>query len=1088
MQELAAQIKLNLPDSKFNPPLYEASKQIFRDTIISELTSGKWAKKKNILIEAQAGQGKTTVVLQYLKASDLPFTWYQVGKEDLDTILFLSSLYVALKESIPSFSAPLLGERLLSGAVSLSDVDILIRFLTEGLCSALHRQHLLVFDDLHLLAQSDKSYELLSTLFQNAPENLCFLSTSRRSVPQLTDSLKSKKSSVLLHNKDISFSKKELYSYCSDVLGESRSLEEISALHDMTDGWITGILLLKGQPLNNSFSHRLTPEVSVENQDLLTYFLRNLEDFSSVEDIDFLLKLSLLDDIPFGLNDFLSEDMAVKGLLENLVSKKFFIQLHRDDSGFVLYRFHHLFRDILNAAAVKKISVAERTIFLKKTASWFLDNDKPLIGVRYFFACEDYESAHEVFHELGLLFISQNLHITLYNFLRDIPSNIIEKYPWFSLVYGIATVDFEPQKSMHYLENARVCFSTEGDDFGEIYALSQLVVYHLGLDANYAAISVFLPRLEKLFLNLSDHLDPYSIMHISLAIAFGYAFVEGDLNKANFYSDISLQLADELSSQNELSSNLIVKSYISLFSGDWDKCRKNIEASLAMIASPLVNEFNKLYHSLFLVDFLNLSGDFKNFEHQNSLLKRLIENDLLASSVAGPFLLLWEIDVAIAQGYYDEAEALLEKAFQIEFAGSQAHMRSQFFQYAAYLAALKNEKKRALEFASESVQLRKITGGKPFIYLHQMLLAATFSLLGQNDKAKKYFTSAVDGFQQTGDLSILSGALCHKAYWLLNCGRNEEGLDELNQALELMRKKGYRHFYGWNPDMMKMLLESGIKNNILPEFCKLLAKERLDLIISEKEESIPCLKIITLGLLELSAGNERLQASDLTETQRKLLGILISEPNRQKTQEEIQTALWPDINAVKGRKRFDTALGRLRKNLSDAFNVDPLKYLSLQSGVLSLTNCCVDCDDFLLQSRKGLNHFHSEDYWQAGNSFHAALSSWGGPFMTNITIGESGELFREKLLETFFEVSMCEAQILFQFERYEEALEIAKNGLAEDPTNETFNKTIYNCYVKLDQPVKAAKVLQKYEKALQKEEYLTEDIHDIIENFWKPLS
>ena len=107
--------------------------------------------------------------------------------------------------------------------------------------------------------------------------------------------------------------------------------------------------------------------------------------------------------------------------------------------------------------------------------------------------------------------------------------------------------------------------------------------------------------------------------------------------------------------------------------------------------------------------------------------------------------------------------------------------------------------------------------------------------------------------------------------------------------------------------------------------------------------------------------------------------------------------------------------------------------------------------------------------------------------MTNITIGENGELFREKLLEVFFEISICEAQILFQFERYEEALEVARVGLAEDPTNETFNKIIYNCHVKLDQPVKAARVLLKYEKVLLKEEYLAEDIHEILENFWQPL-
>ncbi len=74
MQELAAQIKMNLPESKFIPPTYDDSKQVFRDTIISELMVGKWSLKKHLLFEAQAGQGKTTLALQYVKASGLPFT------------------------------------------------------------------------------------------------------------------------------------------------------------------------------------------------------------------------------------------------------------------------------------------------------------------------------------------------------------------------------------------------------------------------------------------------------------------------------------------------------------------------------------------------------------------------------------------------------------------------------------------------------------------------------------------------------------------------------------------------------------------------------------------------------------------------------------------------------------------------------------------------------------------------------------------------------------------------------------------------------------------------------------------------------
>ena len=94
------------PSNKFYPPHVDLSQSLFRNNLLTTKLPDKTHNKKIIVIEAQAGQGKTTLVSQFLDYNDNAFIWYQIGHEDSDPVLLLSSLLTNLSSNLPEFSSP----------------------------------------------------------------------------------------------------------------------------------------------------------------------------------------------------------------------------------------------------------------------------------------------------------------------------------------------------------------------------------------------------------------------------------------------------------------------------------------------------------------------------------------------------------------------------------------------------------------------------------------------------------------------------------------------------------------------------------------------------------------------------------------------------------------------------------------------------------------------------------------------------------------------------------------------------------------------------------------------------------------------
>ena len=116
---------LNL--AKLLPP--SSSRALERDRLLSKLQ--EWDEKKLIIINGQAGQGKSTLVATHVHSLATPAAWYTLDQEDGDPAVFLTGLAQALTRIWPdqAFRLPIIPQSDLSAP---RDAAALLRWASQA--------------------------------------------------------------------------------------------------------------------------------------------------------------------------------------------------------------------------------------------------------------------------------------------------------------------------------------------------------------------------------------------------------------------------------------------------------------------------------------------------------------------------------------------------------------------------------------------------------------------------------------------------------------------------------------------------------------------------------------------------------------------------------------------------------------------------------------------------------------------------------------------------------------------------------------------------------------------------------------------
>jgi DNA-binding response OmpR family regulator len=255
----------------------------------------------------------------------------------------------------------------------------------------------------------------------------------------------------------------------------------------------------------------------------------------------------------------------------------------------------------------------------------------------------------------------------------------------------------------------------------------------------------------------------------------------------------------------------------------------------------------------------------------------------------------------------------------------------------------------------------------------------------------------------------------------------------------------------------------------------------------EPVSSVALLTIETLGKCELRVDDRRLSwAEDLSPAQRQIMSMLVGNPARKVSQEEVQVALWPDSSSSRARSSFDSLLSRVRRTLDETLDpFDSKKYLVVKRGYLCLENARIDAHEFLRLVRKGNQQLADGELWPAEITFSSAFSLWQGPFIPGNFGSDAATVFQDELEQVYLESSLTFARLLAESKRYQQAAKLLRDALRYNPTNDSVVRLLYRFYLAMESPGQASQVLTQYREALAKENFPDHEIQETVQDFPK---
>lgn len=1067
---------------KFSAPRIDAAFHIFRANAVRALISPSRRNPRTILIEARAGQGKSTLAAQFLHYIQARYAWCQIGPEDKDPIVFMSALFTALLKAFPGLCESRLYKTISNGALIAEEAPEAAAVLTADLKSLLHDEFYLVLDDLHCLDGADASLSFLNRVIAQAPQGLRMMLISRTRIDIRSANM------LQLDNQSLAMTQDDVVQLLAALFGISLPLETVAELHRISEGWIMGLILT-----GNVVLEKLQSDATITISDLLTrqsdqfwtYFQDEILNTLAPAPRRALLELSLLDNIPLALARVLTPALDSAALLDSLAEKNYFLRQLEESPA--CYCFHQIFQEFLRRRAAKELSQRQRRIVLARAGRWFMGQHHYERALRYYLKAEAHGMVERILRDIGPQLLANNRTTTFKEPMVELGPEMVRPYAWLSFFIANIHVRSEPVQCLPYLEQARRQFIADDNALGELMSTTTLISFHAGIDCRFKDGLSLLNRAETLYENLADQLSVAARIQCGYNLAYGLCYFAGRTRKAARYTDECLKLAEAHGLDDAMASTAVARTLILGLEGRWPDLRHHFEKIQWLLHSPRVGAMAKLAIPLQELAMLGMEGDFNTYQQCRRQLGRLVDMALLTKTIFGSLLLTSDIDTALAQGHLAKALTAGQQGLAAGGSSGSAHMQSHFQAYLAYIHALDGQREACMAAARESTRLREQAGGAFHEVFNRVMLGGAHAYLGMHDWADALLSRAVADADRLGARYILTSAHAHRAYVRLKTGRIQPALEEIAHCLEAMKSAPYQRFFMFNPTLAREILAAAVQHGIEPNLALKIAREQLKSTILPGGDFIPLLEIRSFGGLELGIDAEiRICHKDLTASQRELLALLISAPQTGLSHEVIQDTFWPESPPAKVRSKLDNLLARLRKVFNKHLAPYPAgHYLAMERGFVRLKNCDIDAHRFRNEVRQGLKHIKNGENRQAGHAFYRAHLLHRGAFMPGIHLRDPAAYFQEDL-QMDYRQSACQwAQLLADGGLAADAIEVIRKAFQFDPTHQQIVKTYYHLLTQSNETVQARQMLVDYKKALVVDGFSPREIEQILEDFWR---
>ncbi|EKQ55206.1 MULTISPECIES: LuxR C-terminal-related transcriptional regulator [unclassified Clostridium] len=523
--------------SKINIPKVK-DKLVKREALFDKLNEA--INYKLTLVTAPAGFGKSTLISSWINfevKNKYFVSWISLDERDSNPLFFWKYILYAINE-------------IQEGVVENSFLAInsfkfkydfemeIISVIINDLCK-LEKELFIVLDDLYLIRDKE-IYQGLKYFIRNMPPNVHIIILSR-AIPEIgLARLRATDCLLQLCQEDLSFDKKEIEVFFSDVMRVDISNNIANILEKRTEGWAAGLQMAAISLKNNNDEENIIKYFNGDHKFVLEYLMEEVFNLLDKEVQEFLMKTSILDEMNSELCNSVVNIENSQFLLEKLDTENLFI-ISLDEIK-EWYRYHHLFKDFLrNRRDVYMVN----SLFnlYNSAAKWYKNNEFYPQAIDFYLKANNYDEAIFIIEkiDMDLMFCGEMKKV--YEWYMAIPKSkfhnnlrLCINAAWYTAANG------NNEDTKFYLNHIEELLKIHNNDDIELYKKEVMIIR--------AMVSVLEKDSRKTIEYLKKAKDcgyKHELLKAVAALLEGTAYIyEGEVLKALNYFDEALEISKNI--------------------------------------------------------------------------------------------------------------------------------------------------------------------------------------------------------------------------------------------------------------------------------------------------------------------------------------------------------------------------------------------------------------------------------------------------------------------------------------------------------------------------------------------------------------
>lgn len=899
--------------------------------------------KRLTLLSAPAGYGKTTLLADFINASNRPHAWYTLDAQDSDPTVFLTYLIESLRsmKRAPEALTRAIGQTaqslLDSAEASISPQRVLTVLINE-LAERIEIPWLIVLDDYHYVA-SPVVHQLVDFLLENLPNGLHIVLSTRVDPPIALARLRARGQLAELRTSSLRFREDEVSKWMGADLPE-HSNESLNLLSEKTEGWVAALQIVR-----SSLSGRDAKDVNAMlsglsgSQQFVFDYLAD-EVFKRLPDDiqEFLLRTSILQQMDASACNAVAGVQNAQSTLERLERQNLFVASL--DSQKRWYRYHFLFREFL-LSRIQRLET-ESVASLERSAGTHYEAQGELeVAFSHYVNAQDFESAARVVSIFASDYVERGRVEVLNRYLGTMPADVLKANPELLLAHGNTLLRLgQTGAAVSAYEDTRSSFATQNDPSGVCRALTRLAEVNRAQGHYRQAEKLSTEALS--FADIGHAARAEALMALAKSVGFltgmdkGRELAEQAVEEARLAGDS----ISTLSRANFLQS----LGQICWWHGDPQATVRYCQEALQIAPEEFSPIAAQAYISL-VTPYLywrELDKSLQYAERGLQISQTLHLKELLPSAYTALG------NVLTRMGETARAEASLRQGMEIgQQLGLASYEQMMATGFLAYNLCGQGRVDEARQLA-EGV-LWSYTGNPDTYeaYVCRSVLADVALENGQLDKAETLYTQLIEAGERRQFRIPLAMVYFGLAYIHLETKRRESGLEYARKALQLIEaSRAFQLFLDQgirSKVVTEALVQAGAQSPFLERVLENMPVKQAAQVSVKKGYSI---QVQCFGNFRvLLNGKEVSQERWVSAKARDLLAYFVTLRGQKAPADKVFDAIWGDKERT-SRTAFHTALTRLRNALKTGDDSPRLILVEVGEYWLDLARFTIDVDEF----------------------------------------------------------------------------------------------------------------------------------------------